>query len=234
MDSKARAVKGLFGDISRIYDRMNSVMSLGMDRGWRRELVRRAAIAPGGRVLDICSGTGEVALEAARAVGPRGTVMAVDFCPGMLEKALAKVEALGLSDVVSIQAGDALALPFPDSSFDSVTVAFGVRNLADIPQGFREMRRVLVSGGHVACLDLSRPSFPGFRQAYAIYFGTLVPLVGRIASGRRGPYDYLPESLRTFPVRQALAQIMADAGFADVTYTELALGTVAIHSGVKV
>lgn len=231
--SRIQGINSLFDSIAGVYDAMNSLMSLGMDRSWRRQLISQAGVRQGEKVLDVCGGTGEVALEAANSVGPYGRVVCLDFSSKMLEKGRAKAKIRGYGHIIEFVTADALALPFDDKSFDRVTVAFGVRNLPDISRGFREMARVLRPGGSIGCLDLSRPTLPIFRQLYHLYFNIMVPIVGRLIYGARGPYDYLPASLAKFPVRGELAGLMCDAGFSSVAYRDLALGTVGIHTGVK-
>lgn len=226
-------VKRLFTEIAPIYDGMNTIMSLGQDKRWRRRTVEMAEVKPGFRVLDLCTGTGEVALEAGRAVGTRGKVIGVDFCREMLAQAEEKLRASGVADRVEFVQGDALALPFEPQYFDAVTIAFGIRNLDGILEGFREIYRVLKPGRRMACLELSRPAMAGFRQLYQLYFDGLVPLIGRLRHGSPGPYDYLPRSLKRFPVRGELSSLIEQAGFIHVKYQEIMLGTAAIHTGVR-
>jgi demethylmenaquinone methyltransferase/2-methoxy-6-polyprenyl-1,4-benzoquinol methylase len=230
---KRAYVKGIFSEIAGVYDLMNTIMSLGCDKRWRRRLIRKAAVGPGSVVLDLCCGTGEVAFEAAKAAGAGGIVFGLDFCPQMLERAKAKAAQNGFERRVAFIRGDALNLPFENGVFDSVTVAFGVRNYADISGGLLEIARVLRPGGRFACLDLSKPELPVFKQAYSLYFDGVVPMLGRLVHGKTGPYDYLPRSLKSFPVRGELCALIKSAGFDDVFFEDLMCGTVAIHTGVR-
>lgn len=212
------AVREMFDGISGVYDLMNRTMTLGLDCRWRREAAR-AVVLPGDRVLDACCGTGDLALECERA---GGRVTGVDFSTRMLARAATK------SSTIDWIEADALALPFGDDAFDVATVGFGVRNLDDLLQGFRELRRVVVSGGRLACLEITRPDGilePFFR----LWFEGLVPLLGR-ALPAGGAYEYLPASVRRFPGPPELAAVIQEAGFTEVRWKRLGGGIVALHT----
>ena len=214
----------MFDRISPSYDRMNRLMSGGMDGAWRRRAVRASRAGPGNAVLDVCCGTGDLALELRRAVGPSGRVVGLDFSPQMLAVARAK------SSAVEWVEGDALALPFAEDTFAAATVGWGVRNLADRPGGFREMARVVRPGGRVVCLEMSQP--PAWAAPFAhVWTDRAVPVLGRLVAGDADAYTYLPESARAFPGAPELATIMRSAGLDRVGFRRLMLGVVAIHVG---
>ena len=216
-------VRSMFDRISPVYDAMNRLMTAGLDRRWRR-LTAAAVVRPGDRVLDACCGTGDLAL-AARDAG--GEVTGLDFSEAMLARARRK------SSAIAWISGDVLALPFPDESFDVVTIGFGLRNVPDLEAGLRELARVTRSpGGRLACLDITRPRGllgPFFR----LWFDTLIPLAGRVLPGG-GAYTYLPASVRRFPGPEDLATALERAGFARVSWRLLAGGIVSLHVATKV
>ena len=216
----ADGVRSMFDRIAPVYDAMNRAMTAGLDRRWRRATAR-AVVHPGDRVVDVCCGTGDLALAAAQA---GGLVTGVDFSERMLERARAKAPEL---DWVR---GDALDLPFADATFEAATVGFGVRNLADLEGGLRELRRVLVPGGRIGVLEITQPQGL-LRPFFKLWFDRVVPLVGKRLPGG-GAYTYLPASVRRFPGPEDLARALRDAGFEDVTYRLFAGGIVALHTGV--
>jgi demethylmenaquinone methyltransferase/2-methoxy-6-polyprenyl-1,4-benzoquinol methylase len=213
-------VRRMFDRIAPVYDAMNRLMTAGLDRRWRRETAV-AVVQPGDRVLDICCGTGDLALGAAEA---GGKVTGLDFSEPMLERARAKGPGI---EWVS---GDALALPFGDGSFDAVTTGFGLRNLADAEQGLAEMRRALKPGGRVAILEITRPRGV-LAPFYRLWFGGVIPLAGKVLPGGSA-YSYLPASVRRFPDPQGLAKLMDEAGFDEIRWRLFAGGIVALHTGV--
>jgi demethylmenaquinone methyltransferase / 2-methoxy-6-polyprenyl-1,4-benzoquinol methylase len=217
-------VREMFDRISPSYDRMNRLMSLGLDGRWRRRAVRLTGVRPGDAALDVCCGTGDFAVELRRFVGPSGRVVGLDFAPEMLAVARAK------SPVVEWVEGDALALPYSNGEFAAVTVGFGVRNLSDLDRGFAEMARVVRPGGRVVCLELSTPPAP-IRPFSRIWTDRGVPLLGRLVAGDAAAYSYLPASVHRFPPAGELAAIMRRVGLDAVTYRRLMLGVVAIHVG---
>jgi demethylmenaquinone methyltransferase/2-methoxy-6-polyprenyl-1,4-benzoquinol methylase len=221
----------MFDRIAGVYDRMNRAMTAGLDREWRERAADRAELEPGDDALDVCCGTGDLALELRRRVGPEGRVVGCDFSEAMLEIAREKAAALGLSDVEFAWA-DALDLPHEDASFDAVTVAFGVRNLADLQRGIAELARVLRPGGRLVILEITRPQRPPLSLFHALWFDHVVPLLGRLA-GDTAAYSYLPQSVRSFPPPEDLAELMHVAGLERIRWTLLAGGIIAIHSGVK-
>jgi demethylmenaquinone methyltransferase/2-methoxy-6-polyprenyl-1,4-benzoquinol methylase len=221
-------VRSMFDRIAARYDLMNTVMSAGLHHHWRSRAADLAASPPGGRALDVCCGTGDLALELKRRVGPQGSVIGLDFSEPMLELARAKARQLDLD--VAYLLGNALSLPFDDGEFDAATVGFGVRNLVDLRQGIAEMARVVRPGGRVAILEITTPSRPPLSWFYRLWFDRLVPLMGTIA-GDRDAYSYLPESVRRFPAAPELAALMEEIGLCRIRYLLLAGGIVAAHAG---
>ncbi|HEU5064582.1 MAG TPA: bifunctional demethylmenaquinone methyltransferase/2-methoxy-6-polyprenyl-1,4-benzoquinol methylase UbiE [Gaiellaceae bacterium] len=213
-------VRKMFDRIAPVYDAMNRLMTAGLDRRWRRETAD-AVVSPGDRVLDVCCGTGDLALSAAEA---GGKVTGLDFSEQMLGRARAKEPAI---EWVS---GDALALPFADGAFDAVTIGFGLRNLADGELGLAEMRRVLSPGGRVAILEITRPRGV-LAPFYRFWFDGVIPLAGKVLPGGSA-YSYLPASVRRFPDPRSLAKLMDEAGFDEIRWRLFAGGIVALHTGV--
>ena len=224
-----RQVRSMFDRIAGRYDAMNSLMSAGLHHRWRAQTADVAALGPGASALDVCCGTGDLALELRRRVGRAGTVVGLDFSAPMLELAEEKSAATG-AEVEWIQ-GNALDLPFGDDTFDAATVGFGVRNVADLRQAIAEMARVVRPGGRVAILEITTPQRAPLKWFYSIWFDRIVPLLGTLA-GDREAYTYLPSSVRRFPPAHDLAALMHLTGLRDVRYVVLAGGIVAIHSGV--
>lgn len=224
----------MFTSIASRYDLNNSLLSLGLHHQWKRTAVEAAGLREGHQVLDLCTGTADLALLIAKRVGPAGRVIGLDFNNAMLEVGRRKIAQAGFADRITLMLDNALSLPFQDRSFDAITVAFGVRNVADLGLAFREMRRVLKPGGRVVCLEFSRPTSGIFQRLYRIYSFWFLPYLGRIVSGdRTGVYHYLPASIIEFPDQQSLVQVMQTSGFEDVRYQNLTGGIVAIHVGVK-
>jgi demethylmenaquinone methyltransferase / 2-methoxy-6-polyprenyl-1,4-benzoquinol methylase len=221
----------MFDRIAGVYDLMNSAMTVGLHHGWRQRAADRAGLSPGDSALDLCCGTGDLALELRSRVGAAGRVVGADFSERMLELANAKAADRGLVDV-TFEWADALELPYSDASFDAVTVGFGVRNLADLDAGVGEMARVLKPGGRLVILEITQPRRPPLSTFFSLWFDRLVPVLGRVA-GDPDAYAYLPESVRNFPPPEGLAAIMDRAGFGDIRYTILAGGIIAIHSGAR-
>jgi demethylmenaquinone methyltransferase/2-methoxy-6-polyprenyl-1,4-benzoquinol methylase len=221
----------MFDRIAGVYDRMNTVMTVGLDRSWRERAADRAELSPGHTALDVCCGTGELALELASRVGPEGSVIGCDFSEPMLD--LAREKARGSSDAnLRFEWADALDLPYPDGRFDAVTVGFGVRNLSNLDRGLGELARVLKPGGRIVILEITQPQRPPLSWFFALWFDRIVPALGTLA-GDRDAYSYLPESVRSFPAPRELAAKMDRAGMERIRYTVLAGGIIAIHSGAR-
>ena len=220
-------VRGMFDRISGVYDLMNSAMTAGLHHEWRRRAVDLARVGPGSDALDVCCGTGDLALELRRRIGPDGRVVGSDFSEPMLELARGKSGEEGLP--VEFGWADALELPYGDDSFDAVTVGFGARNLADLDKGLAQMARVLRPGGRLVILEITRPQREPLATFYSLWFDRVVPVLGS-AAGDAEAYSYLPESVRSFPEPRELAARIDAAGFDEIRWLLLAGGIIAIHS----
>jgi demethylmenaquinone methyltransferase / 2-methoxy-6-polyprenyl-1,4-benzoquinol methylase len=226
----ATEVRGMFDRIAGVYDLMNSAMTAGLHHQWRQRAVERAEVGPGSNALDVCCGTGDLALELRRQIGPDGRVVGCDFSEPMLELARSKSGEEGLP--AEFAWADALELPYGDASFDAVTIGFGARNLADLDRGLNEMTRVLKPGGRLVILEITRPHREPLSTFYSLWFDRLVPLLGTFA-GDEDAYSYLPESVRSFPEPRELAARMDAAGLSGIRWLLLAGGIIAIHSAAK-
>jgi demethylmenaquinone methyltransferase/2-methoxy-6-polyprenyl-1,4-benzoquinol methylase len=218
----------MFDRIAGRYDVMNSVMSAGLHHRWRSRAADLAYLLPGQRALDVCCGTGDLALELERRVGRGGEVVGVDFSEPMLDEARRKAAERGSK--VRYEQANALSLPFADASFDATTVGFGVRNLVDLGAGIGEMARVVKPGGRVSILEITTPERPPLSWFYALWFDRVVPVLGTLA-GDRAAYSYLPDSVRRFPPAGDLAALMHEVGLREIRYLLLAGGIVAVHAG---
>jgi demethylmenaquinone methyltransferase/2-methoxy-6-polyprenyl-1,4-benzoquinol methylase len=225
-------VRGIFSKIAGRYDVFNAMASMGIDRSWRRELVRTCALTPSSRVLDLASGTGDVAFALAN-LGHPAEVVATDFVPEMLAVAETKAAENPPAVPVSFSVADAQELPFDDESFDVATVAFGVRNFPDRPRNFAEVLRVLKPGGRYVILEFSRPTFAPWRRVYHVYLRHAIPAIGGMLTGDRDGFVYLNDSIRQFPTQPALAAELRQAGFQQVSWKDLSGGIVALHTAVK-
>jgi demethylmenaquinone methyltransferase / 2-methoxy-6-polyprenyl-1,4-benzoquinol methylase len=217
-------VQAMFDRIARVYDRMNSVMTAGMHHRWRSRAADLARVGPGDRVLDVATGTGDLAIELRRRVGAEGEVVGMDFSQTMLDLARRKAPD------IEFQAGTALALSYPDDSFAAATVGFGARNFSDLPAGLAEMARVVRPGGRVVVLEITTPQKPPLSWFFRMWFDRIVPALGRFA-GDSDAYSYLPSSVRRFPGPQALGGELAGAGLTDVGWILTAGGIIALHHG---
>ncbi|HWX52036.1 MAG TPA: ubiquinone/menaquinone biosynthesis methyltransferase [Solirubrobacteraceae bacterium] len=244
---EANEVRAMFDRIAGVYDLMNTAMTAGLHHRWRARAADEARVGPGSRVLDVATGTGDLAIELARRVEPGGEVVASDFAEGMLARARAKARARSAAVQPRVEWGDALNLPYGNDSFDAATVGFGARNFDDLGRGLAEMARVVVPGGRVVVLEITTPTRPPLSLFYRLWFDRLVPAIGRLAGaavalasrlvGRPAgdriadAYTYLPNSVKRFPSPQGLAAEMERAGLSDVRYLITAGGIVAIHVG---
>jgi demethylmenaquinone methyltransferase/2-methoxy-6-polyprenyl-1,4-benzoquinol methylase len=228
---KRAYVRRIFSEIAPRYDLLNHVLSLNIDRGWRRAALDELAWErnPGDTYLDLCAGTLDVGAMLARSKGFRGRVIGADFAEPMLRKGIGKAEPSKLAPVTA----DALTLPLRDGSMAGAIVAFGVRNLADLRDGFEEVRRVLKPSARFVILEFSTPPSAFVRASYRFYSHRVLPAIGRLLSGHPTAYQYLPESVDTFPTADRLADLLRSVGFRDVRWRHLTLGVVAIHVGER-
>jgi demethylmenaquinone methyltransferase/2-methoxy-6-polyprenyl-1,4-benzoquinol methylase len=228
----SRAVRTMFSGIARRYDLLNHVLSVNIDRSWRRRVrktLKNILENENAVVLDLACGTGDLSIELQ--TNARGQIVGADFCRPML--VLAKSKTLERSLQVPYVEADALQLGFADESFDAVTIAFGLRNLANFRDGLTEIWRVLKPGGTLAILEFSTPPIPGFKSIFDLYFTRILPQIGGLVSGERSAYEYLPNSVAKFPDQKALVQLLRESGFEKVEYHNLTGGIAAIHVGVK-
>jgi demethylmenaquinone methyltransferase/2-methoxy-6-polyprenyl-1,4-benzoquinol methylase len=234
VDKSSRRVRSMFGAIAGRYDFLNHLLSFNTDRYWRWRTVRRVPPEGDEPILDLCTGTGDLALAYYRGSSGRVPIVAADFCREMLSRGLQKSRAVGAATCVQFVEADALALPFADGQFQIVSVAFGLRNLSDTDRGLREMTRVCRPGGRVAILEFSLPRRQPFRALYGWYFHRILPRIGQmLARNRFDAYEYLPQSVAEFPEREALALRMRQAGLVEVSYQSLTLGVATLYVGRK-
>ena len=228
--AEKETVKNLFDDIAPRYDLLNHLLSLNIDKSWRRRAVRELE-AGQEELLDVACGTGDFAIAAVRTGVKR--VTGIDISAGMVDIGKRKVEALGLSGRIALEIGDSEQMRFPDNAFDAVTVAFGVRNFEYLEQGLREMCRVLRPGGKVVILEFSMPDRFPMKQLYTLYFRRILPLFGGWISGNRGAYVYLPESVMRFPQGKTFLDIMGRSGFVRTARRKLTGGIASLYTGEK-
>jgi len=221
-------VRAMFDRIAGPYDVMNSVMTAGLHHRWRARAADLAAVGPGDRALDVATGTGDLALELARRVGPGGEVVGSDFSEGMLERARTKATD---APAVRFEWGDAQALPYEDASFAAATVGFGARNFADLEAGLGEMARVVRPGGRVVVLEMTQPQRPPLSTFFALWFDRVIPLLGAVTDEQA--YSYLPSSVKRFPEPRVLAATMERAGLEQLRWILTAGGIIALHVGVR-
>ncbi|TJY44605.1 demethylmenaquinone methyltransferase [Cohnella pontilimi] len=230
-ESKQQHVHAVFESIAPKYDFMNDVLSFRRHKAWRRFTMRKMEVQPGQKSLDLCCGTCDWTIALAKASG--GEAVGLDFSRNMLNIGQAKVDKLGLGGQIKLVQGNAMELPFADNSFDYVTIGFGLRNVPDLMQVLREMKRVVKPGGKVVCLELSKPSWQPFKGLYYFYFEKLLPLLGKWLVKRYEQYRWLPESLAAFPDLQDLAERFRQVGLRNVRAYPLTGGIAALHIGTK-
>lgn len=233
LDKSPRRIAGMFDAIAPRYDLLNGVLSAGLDRYWRRLAIRSLAFSGRERLLDVCTGTGDVAIAAARAARGAKHVLGVDFAGAMLARAQQKIRERGLGSRVTVVRGDAMDLPVGSSTVDGVTVAFGIRNVSAPDVACRELLRVLRPGGRVAILEFGLPVVPAVRPLYLWYFRNVLPRIGRAVSRHDAAYAYLPASVGAFPWGEAFADLLRAQGFNNVKARPLTFGIVYLYVGEK-
>lgn len=233
LDKDPRRIAGMFDAIAHRYDQLNHLLSVGLDRRWRRLLVATLDLSDGAYVVDVCTGTADLAMAASLHRPSLGLVVGVDFAGAMLALGQQKLRSAGLDGVVRLAQGDACRLPCRSDCADAVTVGFGIRNVAETTQAVREMYRVLKPGGHVAILEFGEPRMPVLRTLYLWYFRRILPRVGRLLSRHAEAYAYLPASVSAFLGSEAFAERLRASGFSDVRISRLTFGVVCLYVARK-
>ena len=233
-DEKAGRVHGVFTSVASRYDVMNDAMSMGVHRLWKDAMLDWIAPRPGMHLLDVAGGTGDIAFRFLDRLKGDGHATVLDMTEGMLVAGRARGEAEARADRLDWVAGDAMALPFPDRSFDAYTISFGIRNVTRIPDALSEAFRVLRPGGRLMVLEFSRVPNAGLRRLYDLYSFNVIPRLGQAIAGDRDSYQYLVESIRRFPDQETFAGMIRAAGFGQVAYRNLSMGIAALHSGWKI
>ncbi|MEI2464062.1 demethylmenaquinone methyltransferase [Niallia taxi] len=228
--SKEEKVHHVFEKIYGNYDKMNTVISFQQHKIWRKDTMKKMNVTKGAKALDVCCGTADWTISLADAVGPTGEVKGLDFSENMLS--IGKEKTKGYSNIELIH-GNAMELPFPDDSFDFVTIGFGLRNVPDYLQVLKEMKRVVKPGGKVVCLETSQPTMPVFKQGYYVYFRFIMPMFGKLFAKSFKEYSWLQESARDFPSMKELASLFEKAGLSNVTFKPYSGGVAAVHIGFK-
>jgi demethylmenaquinone methyltransferase / 2-methoxy-6-polyprenyl-1,4-benzoquinol methylase len=230
---KYKAVMRHFNRVAPKYDFMNSLLSMGIQHAWKRSAVRMLNLYPGSKVLDVCGGTGDLAILAAHRTGPHGQVVIYDINRAMIEAGRPKIDPYPELAHIGYVQGDAERITFPDGTFDAAMVGFGIRNVTHLKRGFGEMHRVLKPGGKFLCLEFSRPSNALFRSLYDFYSFTVMPLLGAFIVGSAESYACLPETIRMFPLPDELSGMLEDIGFGRVHYRSMTNGIAVAHVGIK-
>ncbi len=231
-DQKAGMVKGVFTNVASRYDIMNDVMSVGVHRLWKDAMMDWLAPRPGQRLLDVAGGTGDIAFRFLKRA-PGASAVVLDMTESMLVEGRKRAEAESLGERLDWTVGDAMALPFPDASFDVYTISFGIRNVTRIADALSEAFRVLKPGGRLMVLEFSRLPNPAMQKAYDLYSFNVIPRMGQLIAQDRDSYQYLVESIRRFPDQESFARMIREAGFENVKYRNLSMGIAALHSGWK-
>ncbi|MEP9411944.1 MAG: bifunctional demethylmenaquinone methyltransferase/2-methoxy-6-polyprenyl-1,4-benzoquinol methylase UbiE [Candidatus Brocadia sp.] len=234
LTKKGVYIQQMFGSIARVYDLLNTILSFNFDKSWRKFAVKVSNVTPDAKVLDVCTGTGDLAIAYSKVLNGNGRVIGSDFCHEMVRLADLKLKKRNLSGKIKVIEADTLHLPFQDNSFQISAVAFGIRNVSDLRAGIIEMMRITAPGGCVVILEFSQPTNPVFKAIYYFYFKKILPFIGRLISrSKYNAYSYLPSSVLNFPDRYELKAKMESCGLEDVKIYSRTLGIVAIHVGQK-
>ena len=232
-DEKAGRVLNHFNSIAKHYDFMNTLLSFGIHHIWKKLAVRMMSLSQGDRILDVCGGTGDLAILAAKDTGPDGRVVIYDINRAMMLAGLHKVADKDIEPRIRYVQGDAESISFPEAEFEAAMVGFGIRNVTNMKKGFEEMYRVLKPGGKMMCLEFSKPTFTPFRWLYDFYSFYIMPFLGQLIAGSRTAYTHLPETIRMWPLPEELTEILKEIGFTDVSHRSLTNGIAVIHLAIK-
>lgn len=230
--SKKEQVERMFDHIAPAYDRLNHLLSMGIDKRWRRKAINTLRPYAPRRIMDVATGTGDFALLAARELKP-DELMATDISEGMIAVGKQKVETAGMSHIIHFSCEDCCALTFEDNTFDAITVAFGIRNFADLDKGLAEMCRVLRSNGRLVILELTAPEHVPMKQLFAIYSKIIIPSLGKLISKDSKAYRYLPQTIQAFPQGEKMKEILQKAGFREVRFKRLTFGICTLYTAIK-
>lgn len=234
LTKKGEHIRQMFGSIARVYDLLNTILSFNLDKSWRKFAVKVSCVTPDAKIMDVCTGTGDLAIAYSRVLDGRGKVFGSDFCHEMVKLAEHKLRKRNLADTIKVIDADTLCLPFRDNSFQVSAVAFGIRNVSDLKAGITEMARITEPGGRVVILEFSQPTNPVFKSIYYYYFKKILPCIGKLISrSKYNAYTYLPSSVLNFPDRYGLKAQMESCGLKDVKIYARTLGVVAVHVGRK-
>jgi demethylmenaquinone methyltransferase / 2-methoxy-6-polyprenyl-1,4-benzoquinol methylase len=233
-DEKTQWVLRHFNSVADWYDFMNTLLSFGIHYLWKRTAVNMMSLKKGDLVIDVCGGTGDLAVLAGRKIGDEGRVIIYDINKVMMDVGRKKQSVSGFGPKIQFVLGNAERISFPDNSFDAAMVGFGIRNVTRMDRGFSEMHRVLKPGGTLMCLEFSKPAAPVFRWLYDFYSFHIMPFLGQLIAGSKQAYTHLPESIRTFPLPDKLSEILENIGFCDVSYRRLTNGIAVVHRGIKI
>ena len=231
-ERKAVQVEKMFDNIAPTYDNLNHVLSMGIDKSWRRKAINMLKPFRPQHMMDVATGTGDFAIQACQVLQPN-ELIGTDISEGMMNVGREKVKAIGLDKQISFAKEDCTALTFPDNRFDAITVAFGIRNFENLDQGLKEMHRVLTPGGHLVILELSQPEGFPMKQLYALYSKVVIPSIGKLLSKDRSAYTYLPESIKAFPQGEIMQGILKKAGFSQVSFRRLTMGICTLYFATK-
>ncbi|MEK7296611.1 MAG: bifunctional demethylmenaquinone methyltransferase/2-methoxy-6-polyprenyl-1,4-benzoquinol methylase UbiE [Planctomycetota bacterium] len=234
LTKKGEHIRQMFGSIARVYDLLNTILSFNLDKSWRKFAVKVSCVTPDAKIMDVCTGTGDLAIAYSNVLDSRGKVFGSDFCHEMVKLAAYKLIKRNLTGVIKVMDADTLHLPFRANSFQVTSVAFGIRNVSDLKAGIREMARITEPGGRVVILEFSQPTNPVFKSIYYYYFKKILPCVGKLISRSKfNAYSYLPSSVLNFPDRYGLKAQMESCGLQDVKIYARTLGIVTVHVGRK-